>query len=68
MEISNISGKPITHVNNNDVSPGMEVAVIGMPAPAQLKTKKALNVVGPQCFGYKSGYEPLEKLYFSYYY
>ncbi|WP_027356923.1 DUF917 domain-containing protein [Desulfofundulus thermocisternus] len=66
--ISLIDLETLKPINNNDVSPGMEVAVIGMPAPAQLKTKKALNVVGPQCFGYKSGYEPLEKLYFSYYY
>ncbi|MDI3534831.1 MAG: uncharacterized protein PWQ82_1196 [Thermosediminibacterales bacterium] len=59
------SGIPL---NNNDLTPGMEVAVIGIPAPTLLKTKKALNVVGPQCFNYKSGYQPLEAIHFSYYF
>ncbi|MGB9662172.1 MAG: DUF917 domain-containing protein [Moorellaceae bacterium] len=66
--ISLVDMDTLKPLNNNEVTPGMEVAVIGLPAPVHLKTKKALNVVGPQCFGYKSRYEPLEKLYFSYYY
>ncbi|KKM10008.1 hypothetical protein SY88_15235 [Clostridiales bacterium PH28_bin88] len=65
--ISLIDLETLKPVHNNDVFPGMEVAVIGTPAPLVLKTKKALNVVGPQCFGYKSAYEPLEMLYFSYF-
>jgi hypothetical protein len=59
------SGFPL---NNNDIAPGMEVAVIGIPAPVLLKTKKALNVVGPQCFNYKSSYQPLEGIHFTYYF
>ncbi len=66
--ISLVSLNTLRPVHNNDVFPGMEVAVIGTPAPLVLKTKRALNLVGPQCFGYKYSYEPLEKLYFSYYY
>jgi DUF917 family protein len=31
---------------------GLRVAVIGMPAPKELKTKAALDVVGPGAFGY----------------
>ena len=32
---------------------GLRVAVIGMPAPAELKTSRALEFVGPEAFGYK---------------
>ncbi len=66
--ISVINLETLRPVNNNNLLPGMEVSVIGTPAPLPLKTKKNLDIVGPQCFGYKSGYEPLEKLYYSYYY
>jgi DUF917 family protein len=31
---------------------GLRVAVIGMPAPKELKTEAALHVVGPAAFGY----------------
>jgi uncharacterized protein len=31
---------------------GLRVAVLGMPAPKELKTKQALEVVGPKAFGY----------------
>lgn len=33
---------------------GLRVAVIGMPAPAELKTDAALKVVGPAAFGYSN--------------
>ncbi|MBO68968.1 MAG: hypothetical protein CL398_11745 [Acidiferrobacteraceae bacterium] len=32
---------------------GLRVAVIGMPAPIELKTPQALSVVGPAAFGYE---------------
>lgn len=32
---------------------GLRVAVIGMPAPKELKTEAALDVVGPGAFGYQ---------------
>ena len=32
---------------------GLRVAVIGMPAPVELKTPEALAVVGPEAFGYE---------------
>lgn len=55
-------------VQNNDIYPEMEVMVVGMPAPLVLRTQKALNIVGPQCFGYKSRYQSLEEIYFDYYF
>jgi len=38
---------------------GQRVAVIGLPAPAQLKSEEALAVVGPSAFGYQVPYHPL---------
>jgi hypothetical protein len=35
-----------------------------MPAPLKLRINKALDVVGPQCFGYRALYIPLEKFHF----
>jgi DUF917 family protein len=55
-------------VNIEDIRKNMKIAVLGIPAPINLKTNKALNIVGPTSFGYKSTYKPLEKTYYSYYY
>ena len=38
---------------------GTRVAVIAVPAPTQLKTKTALDVVGPGAFGYDVAFRPL---------
>lgn len=38
---------------------GTRVAVIAVPAPEQLKTATALNVVGPKAFGYDLDFRPL---------
>ena len=39
---------------------GLRVAVLGMPAPDQLKTQAALDVVGPAAFGYEDiAFSPL---------
>lgn len=38
---------------------GMRVAVLGVPAAAQLKTPNALAVVGPRAFGYDTAFHPL---------
>lgn len=38
---------------------GLRVAVIGMPAPRELKTAAALKVVGPAAFGYDVPFTPL---------
>ncbi|MEG6523867.1 DUF917 domain-containing protein [Desulfotomaculum sp. 1211_IL3151] len=59
------SGKPI---NNNEIYNGMQIAVIGIPCPNMLRTTKALTVVGPASFGYKSSYEPLEMFHPDYYF
>lgn len=42
---------------------GLRVAVIGIPAPARLKTEQALAVVGPRAFGYELPYTPLPGRY-----
>jgi DUF917 family protein len=66
--ISIIDVSKLKPIYNNEISVDMEIAVIGTPAPLVLKTNKALNIVGPQCFGYKSEYKSLEELYFNYYF
>lgn len=66
--ISLINLDTLMPLSNNDLTKGMKVGVIGMPAPLVWKTTHALNIVGPQCFGYKSPYKSLEELYFNYYY
>ncbi len=38
---------------------GLRVAVLGMPAPKELKTEAALAVVGPRAFGYDIDFCPL---------
>ena len=38
---------------------GLRVAVLGMPAPKELKTPAALAVVGPRAFGYDVDFQPL---------
>ena len=42
---------------------GLRVAVLGIPAPALLKTPAALAVVGPRAFGYEVDYAPLPGRY-----
>lgn len=43
---------------------GLRVAVLGIPAPAMLKTPEALAVVGPAAFGYRDvPYVPLPGRY-----
>ena len=39
---------------------GLRVAVLGLPAPPELKTPQALEVVGPQAFGYEYIFNPLD--------
>lgn len=38
---------------------GLRVAVVGMPAPRELKTSAALQVVGPEAFGYDLPFTPM---------
>jgi DUF917 family protein len=42
---------------------GLRVAVLGIPAPALLRTTQALAVVGPRAFGYNLDYTPLAGRY-----
>ncbi|MEM6572734.1 MAG: DUF917 domain-containing protein [Pseudomonadota bacterium] len=39
---------------------GQRVSVLGIAAPAELRTEKALRVVGPACFGLEQPFVPLE--------
>lgn len=38
---------------------GLRVAVLGLPAPCELKTEAALRVVGPRAFGYDVDFQPM---------
>ena len=38
---------------------GLRVAVLGMPAPKELKSERALAVVGPSAFGYSVDFEAM---------
>jgi hypothetical protein len=50
------SGEPVT---SELLRYGLRVTVLGIPAPPQLCTDKALAVVGPRAFGYDVPYRPL---------
>lgn len=63
--LDHASGRPL---NNNEIQPGMEIAVIGVPCPTILRTRRALSVVGPQSFEYNMEYQSLEQLHSSYYF
>ncbi|EGD51903.1 protein of unknown function DUF917 [Thermoanaerobacter ethanolicus JW 200] len=65
--ISAIDLNKLKPVNNNEIYEGQQLALLGLPAPLRLRISKALDVVGPQCFGYRTTYVPLEKLYWDYY-
>ncbi len=55
------TGEPI---GTEAIRYGLRVAVLGIPAPAELKTPEALAVVGPAAFGYpKVPYEPMPGVY-----
>ena len=38
---------------------GLRVAVLGMPAPKELKTSRALEIVGPEAFGYQTAFRAM---------
>ncbi|MDP9751682.1 DUF917 domain-containing protein [Thermoanaerobacter pentosaceus] len=65
--ISAIDLNKLKPVNNNEIYEGQPLVLLGLPAPLRLRINKALDVVGPQCFGYRTIYVPLEKLYWDYY-
>lgn len=48
-------------VTNPNFTKGMEVGVVGLPAPKEWRTRKGLEVFGPKHFGYDIEYVPLEK-------
>ena len=48
-----------TPINTELLRYGFRVVVAAFPAPAQLTSAQALQVVGPQAFGYDMAYRPL---------
>jgi hypothetical protein len=51
-----------TPINTELLRYGLRVVVVAFPAPAQLTSAQALQVVGPQAFGYDVPYRPLAPL------
>lgn len=52
------TGEAITNPNCKE---GMEVAVIGFPAPEIWRTSRGLEIFGPKHFGYEITYRPIEE-------
>lgn len=48
-----------TAVTTEELRYGYRVSVVGIPAPSQLRTPRALEVVGPRAFGLELDYRPL---------
>ena len=48
-------------ITNPNCQQGMEVAVIGYPAPAMWRSPKGLEVFGPKHFGHELPYRPIEE-------
>lgn len=58
--ISLVDADTAEPISTEIVRYGMRVVVVGIPAPAMLKTPEALDVVGPAAFGYPEvSYVPL---------
>jgi uncharacterized protein len=53
------TGEPKT---NTVVEKGMAVGVLGIPAPAALRTAGALKVMAPRWFGFDIPYRPMEEI------
>ncbi len=51
--------EPLT---NPHASVGKRVAIVGLPAPAQWRTRAGLDVFGPRSFGFEIDYRPLEEV------
>ena len=51
-------GVPVT---TEEVKYGIRVAVVAMAADPQLKTERALKIVGPRAFGYDFDYMSFTK-------
>ncbi len=53
------TGQPI---NSERLGFGQRVTIIGIGCPAHFRTSKALEVVGPRCFGFDFDFTPIEEL------
>jgi len=50
------TGRPIS---TEETRYGLRVSILGLPATPLLRTRRALEVVGPRAFGYDVDYQPL---------
>lgn len=53
------TGQPI---NSERLGFGQRVTIVGIGCPPHFRTKKALDVVGPKCFGFDFNFTPIEEL------
>ncbi|KTG12203.1 DUF917 domain-containing protein [Haloferax profundi] len=56
--VDNDTGAPVM---TDALRYGQRVRVLGVPAPELLTTPEALDVIGPEAFGYELAYEPLPR-------
>ena len=48
---------------NPHIHEGMQVSVIGLPAPEQWRTPRGIEIFGPRYFGIDADYLPIEEKY-----
>lgn len=53
------TGEPLA---NFDIAEGQHVAVIGLRAVGQFRSRKGIDILGPRHFGYEIDYTPIETL------
>ncbi len=53
------TGQPI---NSERLGFGQRVTIVGIGCPSHFRTSKALDVVGPRCFGFDFDFTPIEAL------
>ena len=56
--LSKEDSMPITNPN---CKKGMEVVIIGYPAPKEWRTERGIEILGPKSFGFDCGYVPIEE-------
>lgn len=57
--VSRETGEPLA---NFDIAEGQHVAVIGLRAVGQFRSRKGIDILGPRHFGYEIDYTPIETL------
>ncbi len=57
------TGEAIVTTQLGGYDPGDEIVMVGIPAPAQWRTKEGIELLGPRHFGFDFDYVPLEELH-----